>query len=261
MKNALLLIDPQIDFCQPIGSLYIPGADDDMKRVAQWITRNTEALSFICYTLDSHVVNTIFHPTWFENGEGQHPKPFTQITVADVETGVWKARYYPQATLTYLKALELQGSFTHTIWPEHCILGSIGHAVVPLLLESIRDWARHTGRPYQPVIKGMHPQTEHYGIFAAEVPLQGQPTTELNVPLLNTLKTFDRIYLAGEAQSHCVATSLRQLLEHAPDVARKLVVLTDCMSPVPGFEHLADSIYDNAKRLGVVFQTSLDPVA
>jgi len=34
MNVHLLIIDPQNDFSNPQGSLFVPGADDDMKRLA-----------------------------------------------------------------------------------------------------------------------------------------------------------------------------------------------------------------------------------
>ena len=35
MKLHLVAIDPQNDFCSPHGSLYVPGAEEDMKRLAR----------------------------------------------------------------------------------------------------------------------------------------------------------------------------------------------------------------------------------
>ena len=35
----LLAIDPQNDFCDPSGSLYVPGADEDTKRLAGFVTK------------------------------------------------------------------------------------------------------------------------------------------------------------------------------------------------------------------------------
>ena len=33
-KNALLIIDPQYDFCDPVGALYVKGADRDMEMLS-----------------------------------------------------------------------------------------------------------------------------------------------------------------------------------------------------------------------------------
>ena len=36
-KNCLLIIDPQNDFCDKKGSLFVPGADKDIKRLSKFI--------------------------------------------------------------------------------------------------------------------------------------------------------------------------------------------------------------------------------
>ena len=45
----------------------------------------------------------------------------------------------------YTRLLEEKGKFMLFIWPEHCIIGSDGHSVVPDLLKAVSDWEEHTG--------------------------------------------------------------------------------------------------------------------
>ena len=54
MNIQLLIIDPQNDFCDPKGSLFVPGADGDMTRLATMIDRISPKLADIHVTLDSH---------------------------------------------------------------------------------------------------------------------------------------------------------------------------------------------------------------
>ena len=91
----------------------------------------------------------------------------------------------------------------------------------------------------------------------ANIPVEGSPETQLNKQLADTLLGFDTILIAGEAKSHCVATTIRQLLNF-DGFAQKLVILEDCMSDVTGFETLASSIYEKAKRKGMRFTTSVE---
>jgi len=35
----LLIIDPQVDFCDPSGALYVPGAEKDMERLSEMVKR------------------------------------------------------------------------------------------------------------------------------------------------------------------------------------------------------------------------------
>lgn len=247
-RNALLLIDAQYDFCHPNGALFVKGADEDMYRLSDWIKNNSNELDFICFTLDQHLWKTIFHPIWFQDEKGLDPKPFTTITALDIINGKWIPQFFPQETLRYLQDLEDQGQFAHTIWPYHCLMGSQGASLFEPVAKAIFDWAKHK-KDYLPMPKGTHPLTEHYGIFQAQIPINDEPNTLLNWDLIQKLNQYERIFIAGEAQSHCVATSIDQLLKYAPHVAKKVVILTDCMSPVPGFEHLADEIYLRANEV------------
>ena len=40
MKNVLIIIDPQFDFCNEEGSLYVNKAENDILRISQFIAKN-----------------------------------------------------------------------------------------------------------------------------------------------------------------------------------------------------------------------------
>ncbi len=259
--NALLIIDPQNDFCNPgdnkakaRGSLYVDGADKDMERLAEWIKKNKESIDFIGITIDSHQPNDISHPNFWMDKDGSFPPAFTSITSKDVEEGKWSPRFNPKKCLKYLKELENQNEYPHVIWPVHCIIGSEGAAIYQPLMEALIEWTVR-GKFYQTVAKGTFPFTEHFGAFRAQIPEAERPETQLNQNLLKTLETYQNIYLAGEAKSHCVANSLKQVLK-APSLACKFIILEDAMSNVTGFETLADPIYERAKEMDVRFTTT-----
>lgn len=54
--TALLIVDPQMDFHEG-GSLAVPGASADAKRIAQLITDNSQNIDEVYVTLDSHHVS------------------------------------------------------------------------------------------------------------------------------------------------------------------------------------------------------------
>jgi nicotinamidase-related amidase len=251
-KNAFLIIDAQYDFCHPQGALFVPGADADMQRLSQLILTHANQIDHICVTLDNHPVNDISHPSFWQDADGSFPPPFTQITAADVKAGKWQPRFVPEKALDYLENLEIQGEFLHFIWPEHCLIGSKGAALDDSIMRALVQWTR-LGKEYQAVVKGTNPLTEHFGIFRAQLPILEAPETQLNTGLLEQLAKFDRVFLAGEAKSHCVATSLKQIVDNAPDLARKVVVIEDCMSDVTGLGHLGEPIYVEARKQGVQF--------
>lgn len=264
-RIAVLIIDAQNDFCSPKGSLFVDGSVEDNERLSKWIVDNKEEINYIGCTLDSHQLIDIAHPRFWVDKDGNNPAPFTIISASDVESGKWSA-VKPQTALKYLRDLEADGQFPHVIWPEHCIIGTWGNQLDPKVNDAILSWAAN-GHHVHYVSKGAHPDTEHFGAFEAQVPIENNPLTQYNLPLQKTLEKYDVIYLSGQAKSHCVANTLKQLVDKAPDVAKKVVVLEDTMSPVgggpngpgttPTFDEIAQPIYDAAKKLGVRFSTTI----
>lgn len=248
----------QNDFCNPQGALFVPNADADAIRLAQFIGRHAQSIDGIILTHDTHHAIDISHPLFWTDAQGNSPDPFTTITADDVRQNRWVARESDirQLVLQYLIQLEEQGEFPHTIWPEHCLWGSEGAATPPVLANALADWC-HLGRRYRVVQKGINPYCEHFGALRANVTLTNDSSTQLNEELLQELDAYDRIYIAGEARSHCVANTLKQLLSF-PHLIKKVVMLEDCMSSIPNTEKQAAPIYERAAAMGATFCKASD---
>lgn len=259
-RTALLTIDAQIDFCDVAGAaLPVKGAVKDLERVAKLIKDLNP--DHIYASMDTHYALDISHPAWFKKPDGSFVDPFTMITSDDIKNGKYIPRVDPKATLEYVEALETQGEFPHFIWSEHCLWGSTGQALHPIFFDAVSEWMKKNLKWVSFIQKGIHPYTENFGIFRANIP-NSDPSTQVNQSIFNAMNNFDRILLTGEAQSHCVANSLKQLTELAPQLAPKVLVIEDCMSPVPGlspdFYTMVEKLYDNAKAKGVQFVKSTD---
>jgi nicotinamidase-related amidase len=252
-KNALLIIDAQYDFCNPKGALYVQGAEKDMERLAQFIQNNIFQLSQIFLSIDNHVINDISHPSFWEDSHKKHPAPFTQITSHDVRSGKWKALFQPEKSLEYLEKLEANGKFAHFIWNPHCLIGSLGASIDEKVMQATLLWSKTSGKNYEAFHKGLYPYSEHFGIFAAQIPDENASETQLNQSLIDNLLQYEKIYVAGEARSHCVATSIQQAIDLIPELAQKMVIIEDCMSDVTGLGHLGEQTYKQAKALGISF--------
>lgn len=255
----LLVIDPQNDFCDPQGSLSVPGADADIDRLAVMVRRLKDRLTDVHVTLDSHRRVDISHPLWFRDGSGKHPAPFTSIRAADLHQGRWSTTH-PGAwdrTVAYLEALEAGGRYPHVVWPEHCLIGTEGHAVHPILMDSLSEWEDRFAL-VDFVTKGSNPWTEHFSAVQAEVPDPEDPGTQVNTTLVRTLEEADVVLLAGEASSHCLANTVRDIAAHFADPSwiRKLVLLEDATSPVPGFESYAADFVRDMTALGMSVTTT-----
>jgi len=253
-KVAILIIDVQNDFCDPKGSLFVPGAVEDSERLSHWINYNKEDIDYIGVTIDSHQVMDIAHKWYWVDEEGNHPSPYTVITVDDVKNSVWRCVKQKKA-IKYLQALEEQGEYAHIIWPEHCVIGTWGNAINESVSEAVLSWAK-LGRHVNYVSKGSNPLTEHYGAFEAQIPIEGVESTQYNTNLQKSLERCDVVYLAGQAKNFCVLNTLKQIIDRAPDLAKKLVILDDCMSDVPGFDGLGKEVWEKARMLGVRFSES-----
>jgi nicotinamidase-related amidase len=201
----------------------------------------------------------ISHPGFWKNQNDAHPAPMTSISYEDVKNEKWIPVAFKDETISYVKALENNGEFGHVIWPEHCIMGTKGAAIVHNIMDAVINWAR-SGKYFYMVRKGSNPLTEHFGVFRANVPIPGKPETQKNKQLLNDLNEFSEIFIAGEAKSHCVANTLKQLFDY-PYLLRKITVLENCMSNIQGFEEVSDTIFEEAKRLGVRMVRSEEFVA
>jgi nicotinamidase-related amidase len=234
MKTHLIVIDPQRDFCDPEGSLYVPGAENDMRRLAGFVRRLRTKLTNIHVTLDSHHVMDISHPRWWKDFSGKHPDPFTIITVQDLKWTTTRPGMFKRS-LAYLEALEAGGRYPHVIWPEHCLIGDKGHTVVPALAEAIHEWEREQFAQTDYITKGSNPWTEHFSGVKAEVPDPEDPNTQVNTGFIQTLEDADVILLAGEALSHCLLSTIEDIVAAFSDPAHvsKLVLLEDATSAIP----------------------------
>ena len=245
-KINLLIIDPQIDFCMPGAALYVKGADLDMHRLAKFITENTNDIDSIDISLDMHLVDSISHSMYWVNKEGKHPEPFINITVEDVQTGVWKTAKSEDSdnAIKYLNNLKAQNDLLHTIWPYHCIAGTYGSNIFPALYSALKNWMDATGKAFSTHLKGVKRNTHPFGLF--------EDFGEFNINLIQKLFDFnEEILVAGQAKSHCVASSLKQILTLHPDDVKKITLLTDTTSNVEGCEHIADKIYKDLRLAGM----------
>lgn len=251
----LLIIDPQNDFCDipeaesPLlrPALPVAGGNADMQRLASMVEAGTHLFDAIHVTLDSHHPVDIAHPRWWANEAHESPAPFTVITAADIDSGKWQSRdpQLQQASADYVRALESNSRYALVVWPEHCLIGSWGHNVHAQLKLALDGWARSNRAQVNYVLKGMNPRSEHYSAIRAEVPDPADPATQTNGALIDTLRCADEIVIAGEALSHCVANTVRDLAASLGDGSvSKLVLLTDGTSPVGGFEQLGEDFLD-----------------
>ena len=261
MNARLLIIDPQNDFCDiPGAALPVPGANADMLRLADFMKQARGKLTDIAVTLDSHASVGIERTTFWNAANGQPVAPFTQIAESDVRAGHFSPRDMQRLpeVLAYLAALERGGRYKLIVWPVHCVLGTWGHNIHEAVAKELTGWEQATQHTAFRVLKGLNPMTEQYSAVQAEVPDERDPGTLANHALIDQARPDGGLLLvAGEAASHCVASTLEHLFGVLDTgERRRVVILSDCMSPVGSFEAQATKFFADARALGARVMTS-----
>lgn len=251
-RSALVIIDPQNCFMNlPEAPLPVTGAVSDMMRLTHLLLFSGTLFERIFISLDTHPSDHISHAVRWVDAYGNHPAPFTIITHEAYLRGEWRA--------AHIADQEWQGEYLrlltrpHCIWPVHGQKPSWEWQVYDSLAAELK------GHNCTYIEKGVHRDTEQFGIFGADVPYPGALETEISPGLIAKIDDFDRIVFAGEASSHCVMDSVNQFLEHMPSKDfSKVVLLQDCMSPVHGFEQVAADWMSSLVQRGVIVTDSAD---
>lgn len=251
----LLLIDVQKDFCFPEGSLYVGGrsgrgAVEDSDRIARFLYKNLAAITEVTATLDTHFPLQIFFPSFWVDREGRPLTAHREIVAAEVREGevgpnpdlAWLGGgdlgWLTRQAEDYCAALERGGRYRLYLWPYHCLLGSEGHGLVGVIEEARLFHAFARSARSAPQAKGGEPLTESYSALSPEVLTahDGSSLGHRNEALVERLLSADALIVAGQASSHCVKSTVADLLaeieRREPALAGRVYLLEDCMSAV-----------------------------
>ena len=242
MKRLLLIIDPQNDFVDSKGSLYVPKAEIAIGKIAEKI--KNDIFDDIAITQDTHHKYHIAHPAYWN----PRPAPFTQITVEGYRAGKYAPILYPSTvdkpvdpfTLQYLESLP--GPLT--IWPEHCLLGSWGWAFPDVLVNAIHDWEikirpQHNVKIYQ---KGYIANFEAFSLFTKSGELGFRPYASLD-----EFSEYDEIVICGFAKDICVANTVKDMIDSGL-YSGKLTIFEEGMASIDENSPMM-SVFSGLKRV------------
>jgi nicotinamidase-related amidase len=207
--------------------------------------------------MDSHRLFDIAHPMFWQDSNRNNPNPFTIISLDDFNNGIWTPVIHStyNRTKRYLEELTTNGRYPLCIWPPHCLIGSHGHNIVEPVLDACHRWERKHIALVDVITKGSNPFTEHYSAVQADVPDPNDPSTQLNIgegSLIDTLENADIVLLTGQALSHCVANTVRDIVSNfGKDNISKLTLIEDCTSSVQGFEQMGVDFVSEMTALGM----------
>ncbi len=296
-RVLLLAIDNQRDFSFPEGTLYVggrsgTGAMDDQRRLVEFVYREMGNITSFVPTMDTHQAFQIFTPSFWLDQDGQNLQPHDMIdgdlqvirggsptgqkarlnaAIARELVGSDNLPWLQKYVAHYVAELARKGYYMLYIWPEHCVLGSDGHVLSGVVQEARMFHAYVRNSQNQPQVKGGNPFAENYSVFSPEVLTdhEGKARLEKNTGFINLLLQFDAVVVAGQASSHCVMSSIRDLLGAIsmkdPSLAKKVYILRDCTSAVvvPGvvdYTDAAQKAFDEFADAGMNLVLSTDPM-
>jgi nicotinamidase-related amidase len=229
--------------------------------------------------MDTHHSLQIFHALFLVDQDGEHPAPNTMVSHRDVLDGRWQVNpaaaravgLEPEEANDYLAyytgQLAEKDRFELTVWPYHAMLGGIGHALVSGVEEAVffHSQVRQTYPDYH--LKGQQIQTEAYSAVGPEIEQDqhGRTLKQKSTFLIDLVQRSRSVFIAGQAQSHCVAWTINDLAEQIqaedPGLAEKVYLLEDCTSPVVipevvDYTEEAEAAFQRFKKAGMKVVTS-----
>jgi len=181
----------------------------------------------------------ISHSTFWVDGNREHPKAFQQLELEDIKNGKWTAVHeeHQEWISQYVDILIKKGRRHLAIWPEHCIVGTRSSSIMKNIMTAVKKWELYKRRSVRFILKGKNSLTEQYSAFQAEVPIDGDTSTHMNVTLLEELKNFERVIICGFAATdgvkHTVLDLANRWTEGDMD---EIIILGNAISCIRGNE-------------------------
>lgn len=276
-KVGLIVIDGQKDFVEG-GNLAVTGGNAAMSKVAKMISRTKSDLFSIDCTMDAHHRHHIGHSRMWINSKGENPPPYiTQIKPNDViGTGaIWRASNvaWQGKQQKYIEELAKRNDereklgllrIEHTIWTDHCLIGTDGMSLQPELYAAIMEWEDYKNRPANKTTKGSYIFAEHFSVFKAEVPEPSEPMTNVNMPLITELGKLDQLAWCGLAEDYCLMNSFIDFIltlsgnnpATAKQIAKKMIFIEDGTAAVGAVPALRQTFHDFLSKWGVSVETT-----
>lgn len=199
--NALLIVDVQNDFL-PGGNLPVPGGD----QIIPTINNLQKKFQLIVASRDWHPAN---HGSFASNHKGQKPGDITE-----------------------LNGLE------QILWPDHCIQGSPGAELSPLLNQNFIQ---------RIIFKGSNPEVDSYSAFFDN---GHKIETELHNYLQK--KGVKRLFVTGLASDVCVWFTVKDALQ----LGYKTFLITDATKGVNMNPDDTQKALEDMKQKGAILISS-----
>jgi hypothetical protein len=121
-------------------------------------------------------------------------------------------------------------------------------------MESVHKWEIKRNRPATKTTKGSFTFAEHFSVFKAEVSnlttIPSDPSTKVNMPLIEKLNRLDILAWAGIAKDYCLANSFYDFMIELSggdkatmaEIGKKMVFIEDGTAAVGMVKELSDNL-------------------
>lgn len=202
--KTLLIIDPQNDFVNSKGSLYVKDSEKAVANIVEFLKARGNEFDNICVSKDSHHRLNVGSKEFWENA----PEEFQKITAKDLTSGKYIPKYFKDREHIQMMVNHLYDTGQDiTIWPSHCIEDTWGCNIAEDLRVALSEWEMQHQTTYKTIIKGRHPFYEAYSIMDADNYYAIEPE----------LRAGDEFFVCGFCTDVCVRYSLTDLLSDFMD--------------------------------------------
>ena len=163
--KVLFIVDPQNDFVDPAGSLYVKGAEAAIDNICKLLKERD--FDRVIISQDSHQYYHIGHSEFWK----EKPEPGTVIKISEISRNEFvPALCDYENPKDVIRRIYERNSRDIRIWPHHCLEGSWGYSFPDRLVQALNDWSSSHLRPYEVYQKGKNPFCESFSLLDEYTP-------------------------------------------------------------------------------------------
>lgn len=277
--HAFMLTDLQNDF-RDKGRLAVKGTDDVVLRVCLRLLQGTyvDHYAGVFYSQDGHPIWHMSFDYSYHDKDGKaldlskhggaaimklvdRKKAIFEVT-AFGPSGPYRVGYYQPYfdgadMVEYSDHMEATGQGPIWVFVGHCILGTDGVNLHPLLVETLAFMSGARKMQPNPIFKGHLRKTDWFGPLRPCRPDPNHPQGGFQKAIVDDMKQFKTVDFAGVAEDFCDYNMKLQVMEYleGTEYMAKLQFITDCTAPIiPNAEHV-QKLNAKARAAGVKFIT------
>lgn len=208
--KVLFIVDPQNDFVDPAGSLYVKGAEAAIDNICKLLKERD--FDRVIVSQDSHQYYHIGHSEFWK----EKPEPGTVIKISEISRNEFvPALCDYENSKDVIRRIYERNSRDIRIWPHHCIEGSWGYSFPDRLVQALNDWSASHLRPYEVYQKGKNPFCESFSLL-------DEYTPDFNGTILFSI--------CGFCKDICVYETLKAIVDAdiLPRYLEKLELIEEC---------------------------------